>query len=244
MCMAQFIDEKLWREALSRPDWYLLLEDDFKRLERLARGQTDPMKRKAVKREAYQMVEDALREGRMSLASSGEDLDRQRKPIDTIVIHHTANPPGMSLDRLNAMQLLRIYGSYYANPTDPAETNFKGRPVWSGHFLGKTQVFWGYHWLLRQEGEVERILDDSSIGWHAGNWDINTRSIGICLDDDLRDKQPDDAVLDSLAQVINDHYGNVRPENIIGHCDASKHTECPGNLFHKTWRTKLLQKIY
>lgn len=37
------------------------------------------------------------------LATSGANQDAERKPIDTIVIHHTANAPGMTRERLSAM---------------------------------------------------------------------------------------------------------------------------------------------
>lgn len=240
--MSEYLDERLWRTALTRPDWYLSLSDDFKRLEALAEQNKDGPDHKKIKREAYELVEESISNGSLPLASEGPDLDSERKPVDTVVIHHTNNPPGMTLERLNAMHLLRIYGRYYANPNE-RERNFKGKPVWSGHFYKERQVFWGYHWFIREDGSAEQLLKDSAIGWHAGNWDINTRSIGICIDDDLSRKAPNVQILDSLAWIIKSHYGSVNANNIFGHCDVNENTNCPGYLFNEAWRHKLLERL-
>lgn len=240
--MAEFIDEKFWRESLAEPDWYLRLVDDFKRLEKLAKEESDPARHKAIKHEAYAAVESALRENRIPLAKTNYGLGKDRQPIDTVVIHHTNNPPGLTLEQLNAMQLLRVYGMYFADPTDPDETYLKGKPVGSDHFYEDKQVFWVYHWIVRADGSAERILDDKNIGWHANDWDINKRSVAICVDDDLTEKQPGETVIQSIADVLRNNYGSVSPDNILGHCDVDKHTECPGYLFRESWRRKLIIK--
>lgn len=239
----KYLNEAYWREALTKPDWYMILSDDFTRLEKLAVQQTDAPDHKEIKREAYGLIEEALRNGTLPLASNGDNLDEQRRPIDTIVIHHTKNQPGMTLDRLNAMQLLRIYGKYFANPADKKETHLKGHSIWSNHFYKDRQVFWVYHWLVRSDGAPEHILDDKYIGWHAGNWDINTRSIAICVDDDLSDKEPSEAVISSIAKLINNYYPTVEHDAIVGHCGINTKTECPGHLFHEIWRQKLLDQV-
>ncbi|MCB9820935.1 N-acetylmuramoyl-L-alanine amidase [Candidatus Nomurabacteria bacterium] len=235
----EYLDKAKWREDLHQPDWYLLLKQDFKNLEKLAEElEVKGQPHKQVKQEAYAMLEEAMREGYLPIAETGPDEDHKRQPIDTIVIHHTKNQPGMTLERLNAMHMLRIYGSHYASLTDP---NLKGQPVWSGHFFEGKQVFWTYHWLVREDGFAEQILEDKYIGWQAGNWDINTRSIAICIDDDLSDKEPSKAVIEAIARIIRQRYPRVSPERIIGHCDAYQNTICPGHLFHKSWRSKLIE---
>jgi hypothetical protein len=241
--MVDYMDEDYWREALTKPAWYLLLKDDFDRLEQLADKENDYDKRKKIKASAYRLVEEAVKNGQLPLAKKGNDLDAERKPIDTIIIHHTKNKPPMTLERLNAIQLLRIYGRYYANPNDPKEKHLKGQHVWSGHFYKSKQVFWGYHWLIREDGTGEQILEDSYLGWHAGNWDINTRSIGICIDDDLSDKVPSETVIASIAGIIRQHYPAVDKTKILGHCEVNEETACPGHLFTETWKRKLLSKV-
>jgi N-acetylmuramoyl-L-alanine amidase len=241
--MAEFIDEEKWADALTRSDWYLLMEDDFRQLEQRAREEPDQAIHKQMKEEAYGMVEQALAAGTIPLAEAGEDLDRERQLIDTVVIHHTANPPGMSLARLNAMQLLRVYGLYYANPTDQREKHFRGQPVWSNHFYKGRQVFWVYHWLVREDGTAEHILDDRYIGWHAGDWKVNTRSVAICIDDILTDKAPSDAALNGLADIIRNHYPDVALERILGHRDVLPDTICPGQPFTDIWKEQLIVSL-
>lgn len=242
--LMNYINETFWWEALGRPNWYELLADDFKRLEQIAATETDYSKRKAIKNQAYELVEKALKTGHMPLAGTGYNFDSVRQPINTIVLHHTANPPGMTLERLNAMQLLRIYGGYFANPTEPEKQHVAGKPVQSGHFYRGKQVFWVYHWFVRADGATERILDDSYIGWQAGNWEVNKQSVAICIDDDLSTKEPSETVLKAIAELIKCKYQTIQPNNIIGHCDVNIKTDCPGSLFHKSWRNKLLAQIF
>lgn len=237
------MDERLWHEALTKPDWYLYIGDNFKHLSELAKHETDYDKRKQIKEPVYAAVEAAVKNKTLPLAEQGENLDRERQPIDMIVIHHTANRPGMTLERLNAMHLLRIYGSYYANPTKSGEEHFKGKPVWSGHFYNGQQVFWGYHWFIRQDGTVEHILEDKYIGWQAGKWDVNIRSVGICIDDDLTHKEPNETILKSIATIISQHYSTVPKAKIVGHLDVNPKTECPGDKFQTSWQPKLLAKL-
>lgn len=229
------IDKDKWQQALQQLNWYELIADDFTKLELTAQKEPDYKKRKAIKNQAYQIVEDALTSDIIFLGAEGPDFDTERKPIDTVVIHHTSNPPGMSLNRLNTIQLIRIYGRYYNNPVSPKERDLKGKPIWSGHFYQGKQVFWGYHWLIRENGETIRLLDDDKIGWHAGNWDINCRSIGICFDDDLIKKEPSIDALKSARRVVS-KYKNSK---IIGHKDANPNTDCPGEPFYSTWEQKL-----
>lgn len=241
--MAAHIDEAYWREALTKPLWYLRVKDDFERLEALARNEDDYDKRKQIKAKAYSLVEEAWKQGAMPIATSGDNLDAERKSIDTIVIHHTKNKPGMTLERLNAIQLLRIYGRYFADPSDSREKHFKGQSVWSGHYYNSRQVFWGYHWFIREDGTSEHILKDDYIGWHSGSWDVNTRSVGICIDDDLEDKEPSDTVIQSIADVIKQHYPSANPSRIVGHGEVNKNTTCPGSLFYTSWKQKILGKL-
>ena len=242
--MADYIDETYWRKALSQPNWYLLLKDDFERLEELSEKEDNYAKRKQIKDKAYSLVEEAVSDGRLPIAEIGDNLDAERKPVDTIVVHHTKNRPGMTLAHLNAVQLLRIYGRYFANPTDAKEKHLKGQLIWSGHFYNSKQVFWGYHWLIREDGSSERILDDNYVGWHAGNWDVNTRSVGICIDDDLSDKKPSETVIQAVANIIKQHYPNVNWPKILGHCEVNNNTECPGYLFLESWKHQLTANLH
>ena len=242
--MTKFIDESFWRQTLLEADWYLKLGEDFRRLEKLAERARaegrDGAEVKAIKRAAYSLVESALKEGKIALAETGEDFDRERRPIDTIVIHHTKNPPGLPLDRLNAMHLLRLYAPHYA-----ADSALRGQPIWSNHFRDGRPVFYGYHWLIRADG-CQRLLEDNQIGWHAGCWHINTRSLAVAIDDDLTDKEPSRTTLGVIAELIKRDYAYVASHLVIGHCEVlarSKVVNNPGKLFRSRWKQKLLDLL-
>lgn len=52
----------------------------------------------------------------------------QRKTIDTVVIHHTSNPPGLRRKRLSAIELVHLYGPYFIEPRSKQDAYLKGRP--------------------------------------------------------------------------------------------------------------------
>ncbi len=233
--MSELINEALWQTTLSERDWYLKLAPDFKRLESLAAKDPNNQSYHDAKEAAYQLVEAALNEKAVPLANSGVNLDEQRQVIDTIVIHHTKNKSGMSLSRLNAMHLLRLYGLHYADTP-----KLRGQAVWSNHFYNEEQVFWAYHWLVREDGSAHRLLDDKYIGWHSGNWVVNTSSVAICIDDDLTNKAPGSEVIQAIIKIIIDNYAKVHPASIIGHSEVNKNTACPGDPFIMSWKQKVI----
>lgn len=234
-------DEQQWKLIIQQPDWYLRLIPYVKQVHhQLEPGSPEYNEFNYTVRHFF---EKALQEGRVALADSGPDLDEERMPADTIVIHHTSNKKSYRLSYLNAVHLLNIYATYYANPRDNRDTSLEGRPIWSGHFYHGRQVFWGYHWMMRMDGSFERLLDDDKVGWHAGNWDINRRSIGICLDNDYEGQDPTEEVLQKLAAHIKLNYPAVKPSGVIGHCEARQGTICPGGEFMGGWKDKLLEYL-
>lgn len=201
----------------------------------------DSQKRSSFNKTVRQFFEKAFEDGRLALAADGPDLDEQRQAVDTIVIHHTSSNPGYSLSFMNMTHLLNIYAPYYYSPRDNRDKSLKGQPIWSSHFRAGKPSFLAYHWLMRMDGSFERLLDDNQIGWHSGNWDINTRSIAICLDNDYENQDPSDEILHRLAAHIKEHYPGV--DNTIGHCEARSGTICPGANFLDGWKNNLLSYL-
>ncbi len=232
-------DKAYWSEVIKRPDWYIEFLDFFKKHEaNLEDRELDEFRYTCRK-----FFEQALQKDEVALASSGPNLDDQRLPLDTVVIHHTSNKPGYRLNYMNAVHLLNIYAPYFIDPTDEREKSLKGAALWSGHFKDGKQVFWGYHWLMKMDGTFERLLEDRQIGWHAGNWEVNRRSVAICLDNDYEKQDPGDDILQKLATHIKENYPNIESQNIIGHCEAKLGTICPGGNFIGGWKAKLLNYI-
>ena len=161
-------------------------------------------------------------QGRYVLTSRGIcNWDVQRplpEEIDTIVIHHTDMLSGVSADKLSRIQKKTVY---------------KIRPH-SGHYLDgrhRREIFYAYHWIVRQNGSFERLLGDRQIGWHAHNWEVNRRSIAIVLDgsfeanDPAESVRPSQQMLDAVLQIIK-QYPNIK--YVVGHRDVWGDTKCPG----------------
>ncbi len=228
-------DEAHWLEAIKRPDWYLEFHDFAKK--NILKPEPKTEAQKQLNKQVRSFFELALKDGRVNIGTQGYNFDDERQPVDTIVVHHTSAGPGYKLSFLNVVQLLNIYVPGFANGRE------RGQPIWSGHFRDNQQVFWVYHWLMRMNGSFERLLQDDQIGWHAGNWEINRRSVAICLDNDYEDQDPTDEILQKLANHIKENYPQVRVDKIIGHCEARKGTICPGTNFLGVWKPKLLKYL-
>lgn len=151
----------------------------------------------------------------------------------------------MTRERLSAIEIIRLYAPfYYAPHTEDGELS-KDKPISSGHVRDGRQVFWPYHWIIRDGGVCERLLDDKEVGWQAGNWEVNCRSVGIVFDNDLEDREPNKRDLAIAAKLIKDYYPQVKPENILGHMEVNKQTICPSKFFlgESGWKTKLIAAL-
>lgn len=241
--MTNAFDHAAWLRTLQQPDWYITLYPELKELMRQWHEHPETARSQRIREEVYSFFESALEHNHVNVAKTGQNLDAERQPVDTIVIHHTGREPSFRLSRLNAVQLLRVYVPYFNNPTIPGEERLKGQPIWSNHVQEGRVVFYSYHWLLRLNGRAERLLQDDQIGWHAGNWPVNCRSVAICLDNNYTHEDPAPATLRHLAVFIKKQYPNVKPERIFGHREVSqKPTICPGTHF-VTWKPALLKLL-
>lgn len=224
----QFEDLK-WKSALRYEDWYIRLEKDIRKI--LATD-VDVKSQSSNPKKAYSLIERMLYRGDIPLATKGPNFDKGRKAIDTAVIHHSSFPvrnPNM----LSAVGFLRQYAWDYLNG-NILEYNLRGKAVWSGHFLSRKQVFFAYHWLITSKGELVRLLKDEYIGWHAGNWDINTRSVGIVLSGDFEKRAPSKIQLLSLSNLLRNNYPQIVNNRILKHSDIVS-TLCPGKKLVRVW---------
>jgi len=236
-----------WAPLLRDPRWYLTVVPELDRFRETIKRESRNI-RLACKETVYDFFEAHLRKGEIALGSNAIDADRDRKLLDTVVIHHTSNPPGMRSERLSAIELIRLYAPYYAHPTQGADRHLRGESISSGHVRNGGQVFWPYHWIIRHDGASERLLYDSEIGWHAGNWDINCRSIAIVLDNDYENSSPSGAELTAIASIIRRHYSGISLGGILGHQEVNPQTACPSALFldssgHRGWKSKLIDSV-
>ena len=84
------------------------------------------------------------------------------------------------------------------------------------------------HYLISGRGEVTLLVEEDQRAWHAGQgeWagmtDINSRSIGIELDNRGTHpfSEPQMAALEDLLRDIMQRW-NIPPEGVIGHSDMA-----------------------
>jgi N-acetylmuramoyl-L-alanine amidase len=95
------------------------------------------------------------------------------------------------------------------------------------------------HYLIAKDGAVTRLVDEAHRAWHAGEgkWagrdDVNSRSIGIELDNDGATSFPDaqmSALEGLLADILPRH--GLEPKDVIAHSDmAPDRKSDPGRRF-------------
>jgi len=99
-------DQTEWQKKIANPHWYFEVPEMIKQLRALHDSARDHYE--IEKERIYDFFERELAAGNIALGSAGQDFDKERKPIDTIVIHHTSMKPGLTPERLSGIELLRL----------------------------------------------------------------------------------------------------------------------------------------
>lgn len=93
------------------------------------------------------------------------------------------------------------------------------------------------HYLIGKDGTLYSLVPESKIAYHAGNWDVNVKSIGIELEGKSADAgmftTPMLSTLVILVRQLSRKYGfPMDRKHIIGHNEVPKatHTD-PGKFF-------------
>ncbi|WP_298907803.1 N-acetylmuramoyl-L-alanine amidase [uncultured Aliiroseovarius sp.] len=84
------------------------------------------------------------------------------------------------------------------------------------------------HYLIHRDGRLFQLVNEDMRAWHAGagTWggmdDINSRSIGVEMDNDGASpfSEPQMATLEALLPEIMQRW-NIKPEGVIGHSDMA-----------------------
>ncbi len=94
------------------------------------------------------------------------------------------------------------------------------------------------HYLIKKDGEILHLVDDSNIAWHAGasSWHgqekLNQNSIGIELDnmgnEPFSDPQMKSCIELSASLMLK--Y-NIKAENFIGHSDVAPSRKIDPGIF-------------
>ncbi len=225
----KLIDVDHYREVLNQDKlWYLtlkpFLDEYYFSYHGDAHNKTkDWMQTRA---EFTHLVEELLGNDGIYIAKTGPNLDIERKPIDTVVIHHSATSQSedFNLGHVNALCLIRTYAPVHGG--GPSYDAYK-LPVWSNHFYKGRQTFIVYHYLIWPDGRSDHILKDDAIGWHAGSWEVNCQSVAICFVGDFHKVAPSNAALKTAQAIIQNYPGaTIEPHSAINHA-----TVCPGLPF-------------
>lgn len=181
-------------------------------------------------------VNELLNEGKVALNDKKLGMDIARKPVDSIIIHHSSRPADEDIMlTANSLSLIRIYAKDFADK----KQRYYGKPITSDHFYQDKMVFVPYHYIIWPDGKVVNFNEDKTLLWHCGNWDYNCRSIAICFHSELENAEPTADAIKSAKEIIKKY--NVK--EVLGHREVSDKTTCPGDLFlgEKGWKKKLLE---
>jgi N-acetylmuramoyl-L-alanine amidase len=99
------------------------------------------------------------------------------------------------------------------------------------------------HYVVAEDGQVLRLVDESKRAWHAGrSWwrgvtDINSASVGIEIVNPGHEfgyrpfpEQQMDALIPLVSDIVRRH--GIRPAYVVGHSDiAPARKQDPGELF-------------
>ncbi len=150
--------------------------------------------------------------------------DSERKKINLIVLHHTATSEKATWKEMSDIGKQRLYKDYsHSYHYDP---------------ITEKETFIAYHYLIYKDGSVRECLDDDDIGWHCGNWEKNTRSIGIAFVGNYVDQDPTSKQIESAADVIK-NYDHANLE-VLCHNEIIP-TACPGKITN--YRDKMVDLV-
>lgn len=95
-----------------------------------------------------------------------------------------------------------------------------------------------YHYQIDNLGDVYQCLPETEVGYHAGNYPVNLKSIAVCLHGNFEVQEPTKKQLAALKEFIT-WITTKRPDlplivkgTVKGHRDI-KATACPGKNVYK-----------
>lgn len=149
----------------------------------------------------------------MGICRPGENMATKPTVNRTILTDHANSRAGRAID------YIVIHFTTSRNINGVIEHFLDGSPRVSAHYI------------VGQDGELVQMVDDRQAAWHAGNADMNARSIGIEHCAALGDKITPAQEATSAAIIRWLAYTYAIPSiNIIPHV-AVHETDCPGDLF-------------
>ena len=179
------------------------------------------------------------------------DFDKNyRAQFEGVIIHHTGTSNNITVEGLSKIHKRRVY-----KPVFDAMRDIVGDKIYSNHFYQGKETFCAYHWLVYPDGRKIKVLKDiikirgkwyvDYVGWHAGTWEVNGKTIAIALVGNYLNSIPPKEALKSVADIIANYQKktNLKLE-ILGHREV-RQTACPGNRFlgRNGWKNVLIGMV-
>ena len=128
----------------------------------------------------------------------GSLLGGTNRSVTTIVVHHTAGTMSNDIKQV-ASGINRLHGRKFRKMSKSLNLTI------------------AYHYLITPDGKVWRTRDLQDVGYHAGDWNVNLHSIGICLVGDFSKHQPTRAQVRSLDRLVQRLRGERGISKVIPH---------------------------
>lgn len=95
---------------------------------------------------------------------------------------------------------------------------------------------WGeiaYHYFIEPDGVLKAGREESEVGAHCKEAEMNFKSIGICLAGDFDTEDPTPVQLTTLRRIVaglRSKYA-IPAANVVGHRKFATYKSCPGTRF-------------
>jgi len=101
----KYINPQNYVEKFAATDWYLKLQPELQEYFYSYDGNKENKSQEWIERrkEFVKIVCELLETDQIALGNSGSNWDEERKPVDTIIIHHSNTPPDAHLQVINAL---------------------------------------------------------------------------------------------------------------------------------------------
>lgn len=157
-------------------------------------------------------------------------------PVDIVVMHHAVSDPMENWEDIDVQDWFDKIGagrgykginrSYHLHPSRDKETFSQAHLCL--HKYNKDGNVYGW----RLTPLMRNVLDN--VAWHAGNWGINQRSIGIETAGNYVNQEIDDKACMLIADTFRNHDASIGGTLKIHHHSMYSATACPGRIKEKT----------
>lgn len=136
------------------------------------------------------------------------------RKIEKIVIHHSVTPRDLPLE-----QQINSFDKTHKDRLHPKPNKY-------GYHIA-------YHYVIAGDGSYKKTRGFDEIGYHAGNWDMNKKSIGICVCGNFDEENPSKEQISALNKILKELVDNykLKETDIIFHKDVVSYKTCPGLNF-------------